>query len=81
MGIVKDKPYLTWYVRNPNKLSAKSIVEHVLNFGNWDDYLRVEEALGIKKTKELFESIAHGNRVNLRKKTVSYFEKYFQKYA
>ncbi len=35
--IIKAKPFLAWYVKGPEKLSEQSVLEHVLNYGNWDD--------------------------------------------
>ncbi len=34
---IKKRPYLTWYIKNPEELSDESIVEHVLNHGDFDD--------------------------------------------
>ena len=39
-AIIKNKPYLAWYVKEPEKLSEESVLEHVLNYGNWDDVQR-----------------------------------------
>jgi len=81
LNLLKDKPYLTWYLKDKSALSEKSILEHILNYGNWDDYLLTEKALGIQKTKELFTKLKNNHRVNLRPKTINYFDKYYQKYA
>ncbi len=81
LEIVQKKPYLAWYVKDTSRLSPKSIMEHVFNFGDWNDYLEAEEALGIQKAKEIFEQLTSKKRVNLRRKTINYFQKYYQKYA
>ncbi len=81
IGYFKKKPYLAWYVSNKEKLSEESVVEHILNYGNWDDYLKVEKIIGIKKLASLFNKLKSKKRVNLRSKTINYFENYFQKYA
>jgi len=80
-GILQDKPYLAWYIKDRKNLSQESIVEHILNFGDWEDYRKVEDTLGITKTSKIFEQLTKKKRVNLRKKTVSYFTQYFHKYA
>ncbi len=49
LKIFAQKPYLAWYVKDAQKLSQESMVEHILNYGDWDDYLGMEKALGIKK--------------------------------
>ena len=79
--LLETKPYLWWYLKQKQTLSEKSILEHILNYGDWDDYLLVEQTFGLQKTKILFTEIKKNRRVNLRNRTIQYFEKYFQKYA
>lgn len=79
--IIQRKPYLTWYIKNKKKLSKESVVEHVLNFGDWGDYLAVEKALGVANLREIFEQLRNSRRVNLRGRTINYFNHYFHKYA
>jgi len=87
MGVVllrklfSEKPYLAWYVKDSQKLSVTSLVEHVLNYGQWEDYLVAEKSLGIKQAKKIFFALRDKKRTNLRPPTINYFEKYFQKYA
>jgi hypothetical protein len=79
--LFKRKPYLAWYVADKEKLSEKSMLEHILNYGNWEDYLTAEKALGLKKISVLFQEMSSQKRVNLRPQTVNYFTKYLRKYA
>ncbi len=79
--LLQNKPYLSWYLKNKRGLSEKSALEHILNYGNWDDYVLAEQIFGVQKTKILFTALINNQRVNLREKTINYFEKYFQKYA
>lgn len=81
LEMLAKKPYLTWYVADKTNLSEKSILEHILNYGDWDDYLLTERTFGVQKTKELFQDMIHKSRINLRKKTVAYFSRYFQTHA
>ncbi len=81
LGVFHEKRYLAWYVRDVKNISKKSLLEHILNFGNWEDYLDAEESLGIKDAKEIFDDLKKGARTNLREKTINYFEKYFQRYV
>ena len=76
-----DKPYLAWYVKDTNSLSDESLVEHILNYGKWEDYLLAERELGIDKVRQIFMTIKGKKRVNLRPQTINYFENYFHKYA
>ena len=79
--LFEKKPYLAWYISDKEKMSKISIVEHILNYGNWDDYLIAEKALGIKNTQAIFENIKSKKRVNLRPQTINYFDKYYGEYA
>ena len=75
------KPYLAWYIKDVKKLSKNSLLEHILNYGDWNDYLITEKAIGIKNAKAIFDDLKSRKRSNLRKKTINYFEKYFERYA
>jgi hypothetical protein len=79
--ILKRKPFLVWYVKDRNSLSPESVLESVLNYGDWQDFLEIKDAIGIEKTKSMFENLKNRKRVNLRPATVNYFSNYFIKYA
>ncbi len=51
--IIKRKPYLAWYVKNPSKLSDESVLEHVLNYGNWEDVQTYIHHVGLSKTANI----------------------------
>ncbi len=70
-----------WYVKDPGKLNDESIVEHVLNYGDWDDVQGMIKILGIKKTAEIFKREANRKRSNYRPEIKNYFHLYFHKYA
>ncbi|KKP60628.1 MAG: hypothetical protein UR56_C0021G0008 [Candidatus Roizmanbacteria bacterium GW2011_GWC2_34_23] len=75
--IIKNKPYLAWYVKDPARLSEESVLEHVLNYGNWDD---VQQFIKIKskgKTSELFKKTLSNKRTNYTPAVQSYFSRYF----
>jgi len=80
-SLFKKKPYLSWYIHNKKDLSKESMVEHVLNYGNWEDFLKTEKEMGIQNLKSVFNKLKSKGRVNLRPQTINYFENYFQKYA
>jgi len=80
-NIIKRKPYLAWDIKDSGSMSEESVLEHILNFGDWDDFIGVEKTLGINKTKTLFGKLTRRKRVNLRPQTISYFKNYFAKYA
>ena len=81
INLFKNKPYLAWDLKNKETLSEESMLEHILNYGNWEDYLLAEKVFGIEKAKTIFNTLKNKRRVNLRDKTIDYYDKYFQKYA
>ena len=82
---IKERPYLVWYVdrKKLNQLNEESIVEHVLNYGNWDDVQEMIKILGIRKTAEIFRHKSMPDkfgRQNYRPEIKHYFNLYFHKY-
>lgn len=83
---IKARPHLIWYVsrKNLGKLSDASIVEHVLNYGNWDDVQKMIKILGLKKTARIFWEKSKPSKVgrqNYRPEIKYYFNLYFGRYA
>lgn len=80
---IKKRKYLVWYVRDVTKLSEESIVEAVLNYGNWDDVQRIIKILGIKKVASIFREQTNPKRrrINYHSKTAHFFKLYFNKHA
>ncbi|MFH1456822.1 MAG: hypothetical protein ABIF17_01765 [Patescibacteria group bacterium] len=78
---IKKRPYLVWSTRNYDKLSNATILEAVLNYGDWDDFKKVIEILGIKKAAKIFREKSQQPRCNYLPKTKHYFKLYFDKYA
>ena len=76
-NIIKNKPYLAWYVKNPEKLSEESVLEHVLNNGNWEDVQLFIKVKGINETAKLFNKSLKNKRSNYQPAVKSYFSRYF----
>lgn len=79
--LIKAKPYLVWYTKNYDNLSPQSILENVLNTGDWEDFLTISQIFGMKQTAKIFDDIKNKARTNLRPQTINYFTKYFQTHA
>ena len=79
--LLSRKPYLAWSVRDKKSLSEESALEQILNFGDWQDYLKAEKELGIQKVKAIFKGLKNKKRTNLRPKTINYFNLYFDRHA
>lgn len=81
--IVKRK-HLVWYVKNHKHLNEVSIVEAVLNYGDWDDFQDLIEVMGLKQVSAIFKKASKPDkfgRINYRPKTSYYFNLYFNQYA
>ena len=78
---LKLKPYLVWSTKNYEVFSPELIVESILNYGDWNDFLFIKELFGIKNLSQIFENISKKRRVNLRPQTINYFKMFFSKYA
>lgn len=79
--LFNKKPYLAWYIKDKQNLSEASMLEHILNYGTWEDYQKTENILGLTKLKSLFNQLVSRKRVNLKSKTVNYFTNYLRRYA
>lgn len=79
--LIKNKPHLIWYTKNYDNLSPESILESVLNYGDWEDFKKLLSIFGIKDSSQLFRAIKNKQRCNLKPRTLNYFTKYFEKHA
>lgn len=78
---MKARKHLVWYVKNLEDLPLESIVEHTLNYGDWDDVQTLIKIIGIQKMAEIFRKQISWQRTNYHKKTKNYFRMYFKKYV
>lgn len=78
---MKTRKYLTWYIKNPEDLPVESIVEHTLNYGDWDDVQKLIKIIGIKEMAEIFNKQNSGLRTNYDSRMKNYFKLYFSKYV
>lgn len=84
INFIKKRPHLIWYVKNYDKLSDESIVEHTLNYGDWKDVQKLFSVLGVKKTAKIFRKKSKPSKMgrqNYEPKVINYFNLYFNKYA
>lgn len=80
-NFIKKRPYLVWHTKNFDNLSAESVVEAVLNYGDWNDVKTIIKTLGIKKTADIFRKKAAQKRSNYSPKIKNYFRLYFKENA
>ena len=79
--IIAKKPYLAWYVKDPKKLSDESVLEHVLNYGNWEDVQQYIQVKGLRETAHIFTQSLNHARSNYLPEVKQYFGKYFARHA
>lgn len=79
--ILKNKPYLAWYVKDLNSLSEESVLIHILNYGDWEDFQNFIKIKGLKETANLFFKTLNKKRNNYLPQIKNYFEKYFKKHV
>lgn len=79
--IIKSKPHLAWDIREKENLSDKSALEHILAYGDWDDYIAAERVAGIQALSGLFDKLTSEKRSNLRPETKNFFTRYFRAYV
>ncbi|MBU1178445.1 hypothetical protein KJ903_04515 [Patescibacteria group bacterium] len=80
---IKKHPHLVWSTKNYNQLSTQSIVEAVLNYGDWSEVQEMIKILGIDKTAELFKESLEDKmgRTNYRPEIANYFNLYFNRHV
>lgn len=81
---IKERPHLVWYVKDLDKLDEASIVEHVLNYGDWDDVQTMIKILGMEKVASIFRQKSTPSpmgRQNYRSEIIRYFNLYFDKHV
>lgn len=79
-NIIRTKPYLFWYMNDLENLSEESIVEAVLNKGDFDDFIKLLDALGVEKTAQIFHKQIAMKRKNYSAKAENYFRLFFEKH-
>lgn len=78
---MRARKHLVWYAADPEDLPVESIIEHTLNYGDWDDVQKLIKIIGIKKMAEIFRKQTGGFRTNYRPEVSNYFRLYFNKYT
>ena len=63
--------------KRSGKLSEESVLEHVLNYGNWDDVQQFIKVKGLDETANLFNKSLKNKRTNYQPAIKSYFLRYF----
>lgn len=80
--LIKDYSYLLWYVPEAakQKISDYTLVEMILNNGDWQGFKRLIDTLGLKKVSDIFFEQLSRKRNNYRKQTRHFFTLYFNEH-
>jgi len=79
---LKEHRGLWWWVGDVTQLNKEAILEGVINYGTWDDFLHLKRQWGLKEIKQLFYYMTkEKRRTNLRKAPSVLYGNYLIKYA
>ena len=78
---IRKRPSLIWYSKDYDNLPEESIVEHVLNYGDWDDFQEMIRIMGIDRASQIFNAHAFRPRTNYFPDVSRYFKLYFDKHV
>ena len=78
---VRSRKELFWSTKNYDGLDNDSIVETILNYGDWEDVQTLLKILGMQEVARVFRKNTNRVRVNYNKRIVNYFSLFFNKYA
>lgn len=78
---LKKHKFLWWWVKDPTRLSRESVLEGVMNYGDWPDFLYLKKQWGLKEIKKLFIKMTGQRRVNLHPLSRQLFGDYLAVHA
>jgi len=79
--IIRKNPVLIWYSKNYDGFDLPCIVEAVLNYGSWDEFKELINAVGIEEVAKVFYQHANRPRCNYKPEIKKFFTEVFAKNA
>lgn len=79
--LLKQKPYLHWWVKNKDTISLPSAVEAILNYGEIEDVQLLIQETGFDIVHTIFLDQIQRSRCNYKPQVKHYFTKFFQYHA
>lgn len=77
-----ERKYIWWWVSDVTKLDDEAILEGVMNYGRWKDFLDLKKKMGLVRIDELYHYMTKvKRRVNLRPEKAALFGNYLARYA
>lgn len=79
---LKQRRMYWWWVKDVTQLDQEAILEGVMNYGRWQDFLDLKKEWGLEVINERFNYMTKiKSRVNLRPEKIALFNNYLRKYA
>ncbi len=78
---IESRSHLFWYSKDLSEISEDFALEQVLNFGDWEDVIKLFDIIGIEKAQDIFLRQIKKERCNYRPEIKNYFKLYFDKHA
>jgi len=79
---LKERKGYWWWVQDVTQLDKEAILEGIMNYGRWQDFLYLKRRWGFAEIQQLFQYMTkEKRRVNLRPEKVALFGNYLEKYA
>lgn len=78
---LRQRKVYWWWVPDVSKLNEESILEGIMSYGDWEDFLQLKKLWGTAKITKIFDKITGKKRVNLRPSTRALFSDYLATHA
>ena len=80
---IKENSSLFWYIPEEKKqdISHEVLIEFILNYGDEKSVKKLFNLLEINYVADIFYKQTNRNRINYQKRTIHYFNLYFNRYA
>ncbi|MBU0650129.1 hypothetical protein KKG63_02960 [Patescibacteria group bacterium] len=75
--ILAEDPSLIWYTKDDAVVDNESILEHILNYGTWNQVQKAIKILGLNRTAALYQTLVNKPRSNIKQRVKHYFDLYF----
>ncbi|MFO7876847.1 MAG: hypothetical protein R6U55_09745 [Desulfovermiculus sp.] len=79
--IVQKKPFLFWSVGDKTKLGERAVIEAVLKYGDFDDFLVLKQELGLNTIAQTFNQLLKSSRGNMHPRTINFWKLYFERHV
>lgn len=79
--IVQKKPFLFWSVGDKTQLGEQAVIEAVLKYGDFDDFLLLIQELGLSTVEQTFDQLLKSRRFNMHPRTINFWKMYFERHA